>query len=73
MRAVVKYGTNDGDVELRDVPEPTIGTTQMTRSYVFLGSTRRWADTTHPNARRPATSRSLMAHLSIRQLWQWAH
>src|SRR6266849_4073938 len=29
MRAVVKYGTNDGDVELRDVPEPSIGETDV--------------------------------------------
>ena len=25
MKAIVKYGQNDGDVELRDVPEPAIG------------------------------------------------
>lgn len=29
MKAVVKYGTGDGEVELRDVPEPTIGPTDV--------------------------------------------
>jgi len=29
LKAVVKFGTNDGDVELRDVPEPTIGDTDV--------------------------------------------
>ncbi len=29
MKAVVKYGTGDGEVELRDVPEPEIGATEV--------------------------------------------
>jgi L-iditol 2-dehydrogenase len=29
VKAVVKYGTNDGDVELREVPEPSIGDTDV--------------------------------------------
>src|SRR5947207_1880131 len=29
MKAVVKYGTGDGDVELRDVPAPEIGPTDV--------------------------------------------
>ena len=29
MKAVVKYGTRDGEVELRDVPEPEIGPTDV--------------------------------------------
>jgi L-iditol 2-dehydrogenase len=37
MRAVVKYGTNDGDVELRDVPEPTIGDTDVLLEMAAAG------------------------------------
>jgi L-iditol 2-dehydrogenase len=29
VKAVVKFGTNDGDVELREVPEPSIGDTDV--------------------------------------------
>ena len=29
MKAVVKYGTNDGDVELREVPTPAVGPTDV--------------------------------------------
>jgi alcohol dehydrogenase/L-iditol 2-dehydrogenase len=29
MKAVVKFGTNDGDVELREVPEPSFGETDV--------------------------------------------
>ena len=37
MRAVVKFGTNDGEVELRDVPEPTIGATDVLLEMAAAG------------------------------------
>ena len=37
MRAVVKFGTNDGEVELRDVPEPAIGATDVLLEMAAAG------------------------------------
>ncbi len=37
MKAVVKFGTNDGDVELREVPEPSIGDTDVLLEMAAAG------------------------------------
>jgi L-iditol 2-dehydrogenase len=37
VRAVVKYGTNDGEVELREVPEPSIGETDVLLEMAAAG------------------------------------
>lgn len=37
MKAVVKYGTNDGEVELRQVPEPEIGPTEVLLEMTAAG------------------------------------
>ena len=37
MKAVVKYGTNDGNVELRDVPMPEIGPTDVLLEMAAAG------------------------------------
>jgi L-iditol 2-dehydrogenase len=37
VKAVVKFGTNDGDVELREVPEPSIGDTDVLLEMAAAG------------------------------------